>query len=67
MKIERQRMVLLEVRTPHQLEASKLDRQLKELQQLIAKLGVQYEGARALGIEADEKLKEVRLIRTTSL
>jgi chromosome segregation ATPase len=62
MKIERQRMVLLEVRTPHQLEASKLDRQLKELQRLIAKLGVQYESARALSIEADENIKQVRLI-----
>ena len=62
-KIERQRMALFELRTPHQLEASKLDRQLKDLQQLIAKLGMQYEDARALGIEADEKLKEVRLIR----
>lgn len=63
MKVEKQRMQLLEIRTPHQLEASKLEHQLKELQQLTAKLGAQYEAARALGIEADEKLKQARFIQ----
>lgn len=58
-KIERQRMELLQIRTPHQLEASKLEHQLKDLQQLEAKLGLQYETSRARGLEADEKLKEV--------
>ena len=58
-KIERQRMELLQIRTPHQLEASKLERRLKDLQQLEAKLGLQYETSRARGLEADEKLKEV--------
>ena len=56
-KIEKQRMVIVESRMPHQLEASRLEHQLKQLQQLTVKLGAQYEGARALARQADEELK----------